>query len=203
MGPFEQKLLLLLARYGQGIPRTGLRSLGAEYETAAKELVNRGYLVERPRGAYCYQIELLRLWVRQWERYDLEYQRLDVEMLKRILEVEVIVDLAKREVHIRGEVRPLSPQEYYLLELLCQRHDQLVTRKDLVSRLDSLYPGQTSSIDIVIHRLREKLGDRLIEDDAKKRHYLYIQNAPSQGYMISTERLMMRNGISDPLGDKK
>jgi DNA-binding response OmpR family regulator len=73
-----------------------------------------------------------------------------------------VADLAGRMLRLRdGAVRELSELEVAVLRYLASNPRRVVTRDELLERVWRLPPNQvrTRTIDMLIARLREKLGD--------------------------------------------
>ena len=97
-GEQEKALLLLLAerqvRSEARLTRRELRVLGADYVTAGESLVRRGYLARNqgPLGAdddlYALQIGFLAHWLRHWERYESEAEKLLRDLRPRLRRLE-------------------------------------------------------------------------------------------------------------------
>ncbi|HEX7526896.1 MAG TPA: response regulator transcription factor, partial [Gaiellaceae bacterium] len=74
------------------------------------------------------------------------------------------VDTIRREVTVDGEPVHLTVSEFQLLALLSERPGEVVSRRQLVSRLwSSEFEGETRTCDAHVRRLRAK-----IEDDPSK-----------------------------------
>ncbi|MEG0367349.1 MAG: response regulator transcription factor [Coprobacillus sp.] len=69
----------------------------------------------------------------------------------------------------------LAHKEYELLEYLCQNHDRLLTREQILDKIWGYdYYGDGRAVDTYIKKLRKKLG----------RYSAYIQTVIKTGYMI-------------------
>jgi hypothetical protein len=82
----EQALALFLAERNAGLTMKDLQLLGPEFFTAARRLARFGFLAHAEGDSYHFQVEFLGQWLRDWEEYDEELDRLDLEALKRRLE---------------------------------------------------------------------------------------------------------------------
>lgn len=70
------------------------------------------------------------------------------------------VDLARREVRLRGEPLALARKEYALLALLLQHAGRVVTQPQLLRELwGPTHDGDTHYLRILVGKLRQKLGD--------------------------------------------
>lgn len=92
------------------------------------------------------------------------------------------VDVANRQVRVKGEHICLSYLEYLLLEMLVRNLDQTIPALEIIERL---WPGQIylngqASLRTYIKRLRQ-----LIEPDPKKPRY--IVNEHGLGYRFVTQ----------------
>jgi DNA-binding response OmpR family regulator len=68
------------------------------------------------------------------------------------------VDCWRREARMRGEVAPLTPTEFRLLETLARHPGRTFTREELVSRaFGPDYEGMDRTIDTHVTNLRRKL----------------------------------------------
>ena len=70
------------------------------------------------------------------------------------------VDLARREVFLRGEPLPLARKEYALLALLVQHAGRVVTQPQMLRELwGSHHEQDTHYLRVLAGKLRQKLGD--------------------------------------------
>lgn len=85
------------------------------------------------------------------------------------------IDLASRKVTCKGEEIHLSATEYKLLELFAQKPGQLLTRKQILSKVwgDSNW-GDTRVVTVNIQRLRSKLPVEV------------VQTIRGEGYRVTT-----------------
>jgi two-component system response regulator RegX3 len=86
-----------------------------------------------------------------------------------VLEGGVVrVDVARHEVHVRGELTAFPPKEFELLETFLRRKGRLLTREFLIEEIwGSDYFGDTKTLDVHVKRIRHK-----IEDDPHDPHHL-------------------------------
>ncbi len=90
------------------------------------------------------------------------------------------VDMARRQVSLRGDPLHLTPIEYAILCTLMQRAGEIVTHEELLTGVwGHSYEGDFSVLRVNISRLRQK-----IEERPRRPHY--IQTVPSKGYRIPT-----------------
>jgi two-component system response regulator RegX3 len=70
----------------------------------------------------------------------------------------VRMDVARHEVHVRGDAVRLTPKEFELLETFLRRNGRLLTRDFLIEEVwGSDYYGDTRTLDVHVKRLRRKL----------------------------------------------
>jgi two-component system, OmpR family, KDP operon response regulator KdpE len=70
------------------------------------------------------------------------------------------VDLARRDVHVRGEPLVLSRKEYALLALLVRHAGRVVTQPQLLREIwGPTHQADTHYLRVLVAKLRQKLGD--------------------------------------------
>ena len=69
------------------------------------------------------------------------------------------IDERKHEISYRGKLLTLTPAEYEILEYLVHQHGYSVSREELVERCKNLKDKDSKSLDVIIGRLRVKIGD--------------------------------------------
>jgi two-component system response regulator RegX3 len=73
---------------------------------------------------------------------------------------DVLVDVSRHEVTVRGELVQLPLKEFELLELLMLNAGRVLTRDVLIDRIwGPNYFGDTKTLDVHIKRLRAKIED--------------------------------------------
>ncbi len=73
---------------------------------------------------------------------------------------DVVVDVARHEVTVRGDLVALPLKEFELLELLMLNAGRVLTRDVLIDRIwGPNYFGDTKTLDVHIKRLRAKVED--------------------------------------------
>lgn len=78
------------------------------------------------------------------------------EAVLRIADLEL--DAWKHEVRRRGEVIPLQPKEFRLLELLARNPGRVVTKTSILETVyEYNFDPQTNVVDVLMHRLRSKI----------------------------------------------
>lgn len=76
---------------------------------------------------------------------------------------DVLVDLRQRRVFVGQEEVFLTAGEYSLLEYLLLNRGRYVSREELIERALGRYEIEGNSVEVLIHRLRRKLGRQLIK----------------------------------------
>lgn len=70
------------------------------------------------------------------------------------------IDMETRSVFVDGSAVELTSMEFELLSILARRHGRKLSRDDILSELRGIDAAiLTRSVDIMISRLRQKLGD--------------------------------------------
>ena len=88
----------------------------------------------------------------------------------------LIIDLARREVHLDGVLLSLTRKEYAVLALLLRHAGRVVTQQQLLRELwGATHVQDTHYLRIVLGTLRQKLGD----DAAAPR---WLKTEPGVGY---------------------
>jgi DNA-binding response OmpR family regulator len=92
------------------------------------------------------------------------------------------INKLKQDVHLAGQAVELTTNEFELLNLFAVKAGQILSRDDLLNNLRGIgYDGMDRTIDMLVSRLRKKLGD----DSAKpfkiktvwKKGYLFVADA--------------------------
>jgi hypothetical protein len=176
--PDERDLVTLMAGLDDQVTPDQLDRAGKQWRTAAHNLVRRGYLARQgDDGAFVFRSAFLGHWLRQQPDFEENMERLSA--LRQSLRVEIEIDAARRQVHVRGEQVRLTVQQFQALTCLCQRVDQLVTKDQLA---DAIWPQATGgvsdeSIAALISRLRNRLGDNA-------RQPRYVETVPGHGFIL-------------------
>ncbi len=92
---------------------------------------------------------------------------------------DVLVDPAKHEVRIKGEVVDLTPKEFELLRALAEDAGAVVPRETLLRKVWGSDSSASRTLSVHIQRLRSK-----IEPDPD--HPTYIITIPGVGYKLAT-----------------
>ena len=69
------------------------------------------------------------------------------------------IDEKRHEISFEGKPLILTPAEYEILEYLVKQHSFSVSREQLVYHCKSLKDKHSKSMDVIIGRLRTKIGD--------------------------------------------
>ncbi len=79
----------------------------------------------------------------------------------RVLRVgRIALDLDTRRLNVDGEISVLTPKQFKLLSLFMSHPGETLTRKQLMKKVwDTDYTGDTRTLDVHIHWVREKLHD--------------------------------------------
>jgi two-component system KDP operon response regulator KdpE len=95
---------------------------------------------------------------------------------------EFMLDHAKREVSVSGNIVHLTPKEFELLAYLIEHHDRVVTHRTLLSKIwGGDYTEQTEYLRVFIGNLRKKIEP----SPAKPR---YILTEPWVGYRFKPSK---------------
>ena len=105
---------------------------------------------------------------------------IDADGPTRCIVAELSVDLSSRSAVLRGVTLLLSSQEFDVLWLLMRNAGEAVKRQTLVSTVRGIdYDGLDRSVDMIVSRLRRKLGD---DPDAPQ----WIKTVRGKGYLLGT-----------------
>jgi DNA-binding response OmpR family regulator len=95
----------------------------------------------------------------------------------RLLAGDLVLDLVSRKVERAGKPLELRPREFALLEYLMRNAGRVVSKSMILSHVwDYSFDPQTNVVDVLVHRLREKV-DR---DFEPKR----IRTVRGMGYVL-------------------
>ena len=178
----EKFLLLLLAQKQQPISFNELKSLGSSYITAANILERRGYFVKK-QEQYDFQIHFWGAWLREWESFEEELERLQLVLALReqknkksstfpshSLKLPVVYSASnnssKFEETLRGNF--LKKQELITLLLSCPSIANRASRDNLLrgvhnGRLIANFArNEVNKIDVenIVNTLLDYPGDR-------------------------------------------
>ena len=68
-------------------------------------------------------------------------------------------DERRHEITYHGKPLILTPAEYEILGYLLKQHSYSVSREQIINNCDSLRDKESKSLDVIIGRLRAKIGD--------------------------------------------
>jgi two-component system, OmpR family, response regulator len=95
----------------------------------------------------------------------------------RLVAGDLALDLVSRKVERGGRVLDLRPREYALLEYLMRNAGRVVSKAMILSHVfDYSFDPRTNVVDVLVHRLREKI-DREFEPKL-------LQTRRGMGYML-------------------
>ncbi|MCL6431962.1 MAG: response regulator transcription factor [Anaerolineae bacterium] len=73
---------------------------------------------------------------------------------------KVALDTASRTLDVDGRLYTLTPKQFQLLSLFMSHPGKTFTRKQIMKDVwDTDYTGDTRTLDVHVHWLRQKLGD--------------------------------------------
>lgn len=86
------------------------------------------------------------------------YRRLSEESREQMEVGELVLDLKRREVKVKGRPVHLSPQEFELLVFLMKNPDQTISRQKLLTDVWGYeVGGDPSMVNVAVQRLRDKI----------------------------------------------
>jgi len=112
----------------------------------------------------------------------------------RVLRVgKIALNLDTRQLDAAGEIFRLTPKEARLLALFMSRPGEILTRKQIMKKVwETDYTGDTRTLDVHIHWLREKLGD--VPGQPR-----YLQTVRRVGYRFADAESASGKGPTDSL----
>jgi regulatory protein vanR len=87
------------------------------------------------------------------------YKKTTAEKEETINESAFRIDEKRHEIYFEDRALSLTPAEYEILEYLIKQHSFSVSREQLVYHCKSLKDNDSKSLDVIIGRLRTKIGD--------------------------------------------
>jgi len=87
------------------------------------------------------------------------YKKTTTEKEETISESAFRIDEKRHEIYFEDRALSLTPAEYEILEYLIKQHSFSVSREQLVYHCKSLKDKDSKSLDVIIGRLRTKIGD--------------------------------------------
>lgn len=114
-------------------------------------------------------------------RIEVNLKKNNEENLKKIVVKDLEIDLERRKVRHKGEVRELTQKEFQLLYALAKCPNKVFSRNELLTNVWGWAQyGQTRTVDIHIGYLRKKF-----EDNPRKP--AIFQTIRGVGYTLNTE----------------
>jgi DNA-binding response OmpR family regulator len=113
-------------------------------------------------------------------RANLRRRRMDAQSANIKYELrDLVIDVSRRQVWVRGEQVDLTTTEFGILSLLAAHPGWVYSRQQIMQQLwDGDFYGEARSADVHIQRIRKK-----IESDPKNPHY--IQTVRGIGYKFA------------------
>jgi len=87
------------------------------------------------------------------------------------------LDEKRHQIYLKNEPISLTPAEFEILEYMLKQHGFSISREQLVYNCKSLKDKGSKSLDVIIGRLRSKIGDSSKEPK-------YIQSVRGIGYKL-------------------
>lgn len=87
------------------------------------------------------------------------YRKTNAEKEEVVADSVFRIDEKRHEIYFEDESLVLTPAEYEILEYLIKQHSFSVSREQLVYNCKSLKDKDSKSLDVIIGRLRTKIGD--------------------------------------------
>ncbi|MBO7369922.1 MAG: response regulator transcription factor [Campylobacter sp.] len=87
------------------------------------------------------------------------YRKTNAEKEEVVADSVFRIDEKRHEIYFKDEALTLTPAEYEILEYLIKQHSFSVSREQLVYNCKSLKDKDSKSLDVIIGRLRTKIGD--------------------------------------------
>mgnify|MGYP000936881236 CR=1 FL=1 len=81
------------------------------------------------------------------------------EVQEEVVDSAFRIDDKRHEIYFNNEALALTPAEYEILTYLIKQHSFSVSREQLVYNCKSLKDKDSKSLDVIIGRLRTKIGD--------------------------------------------
>ena len=81
------------------------------------------------------------------------------EVQEEVVDSAFRIDDKRHEIYFNNEPLALTPAEYEILTYLIKQHSFSVSREQLVYNCKSLKDKDSKSLDVIIGRLRSKIGD--------------------------------------------
>jgi len=112
--------------------------------------------------------------LRRYKRYNSPREQEDVLMVSGL-----VINCKTHECRLNERLLNLTPTEFEILRILCQRKGQVVSAEELFHQIwaDEYYTKNSNTITVHIRHLREKMGDSFEEPK-------YIKTVWGCGYKI-------------------
>ena len=177
----ERELLLLLARLQTPLTHSSLKSAGLSWLKVARRLCKRHYLSDGGGAGFDWQIGFIGHWLRQWEEFEEECDRLG-SLYKQLVEPpELVIDPQNGQVWRHCQPVKLSAQEGRIVQYLAQHLGQLVSREQLIDAVWQTEEGVSDQmVDTAFYRLRRK-----IDSQGK-----CIETVPGRGFVLKRAVLL-------------
>ncbi len=93
------------------------------------------------------------------------------------IESDFRIDEKRHQIYLKSQPLNLTPAEYEILEYMIKQHGFSISREQLVYNCKSLKDKGSKSLDVIIGRLRAKIGD-------SSKNPKYIQSVRGIGYKL-------------------
>ena len=87
------------------------------------------------------------------------YKKAILNEAEEVTNSQFKIDEKRHEIYFSNKPLTLTPAEYEILEYLIKQHSFSVSREQLVYHCKSLKDKDSKSLDVIIGRLRTKIGD--------------------------------------------
>lgn len=87
------------------------------------------------------------------------YKKTILNEVEEVVNSKFKIDEKRHEISFNSKPLTLTPAEYEILEYLIKQHSFSVSREQLVYHCKSLKDKDSKSLDVIIGRLRTKIGD--------------------------------------------
>lgn len=87
------------------------------------------------------------------------YKKTILNEVEEVVNSKFKIDEKRHEIFFNSKALTLTPAEYEILEYLIKQHSFSVSREQLVYHCKSLKDKDSKSLDVIIGRLRTKIGD--------------------------------------------
>lgn len=94
---------------------------------------------------------------------------------EQVVHRDLVLEPFRQRVLRKGEPVHLSKTEYRAVEFLIRRRDRIIRREQLERLLYDQQDIQSNPVDVLIHRIRKKLGDD------------FVRTQRGQGFIVESE----------------